>query len=84
MVTGTVEIGFHDWMMDCAEAADFVISFTGDSVAIDRVNCLLNAVVAGLDADILSAAMASPRHPIPFPAIFDSDFVRCRDRKSVV
>lgn len=34
-------------MMDCAEAADFVISFTGDSVAIDRVNCLLNAVVAG-------------------------------------
>lgn len=40
-------LGFHDWMMDCAEAADFVISFTGDSVAIDRVNCLLNAVVAG-------------------------------------
>ncbi|KAF3060716.1 hypothetical protein CFAM422_010969 [Trichoderma lentiforme] len=30
-----------------------------------------------LDADILSAAMASPRHPIPFPAILDSDFVQC-------
>lgn len=61
MVTGTVDVGFHDCIMDCVDA-DLVMVRAGTSVAIDRVTALLR--VAGL-ADTLRAAIAWLRHRRP-------------------
>lgn len=40
-----VILGFQDWIKACALEVDFVMSFAGASVAIDRANCLLKPVV---------------------------------------